>query len=225
MYFREVIVHAMDSKDDDEQFEKYLQGRVVLPIDHEKSKEYETYLSEVPEFEDPSARERAVKGDLVLTKIAVVGEVTHAGDGLPERRMLIEHVTCWWDPDTDELWDQETFCKLGKRTACWNHGNCVVKKETRAYRAVRRLGGRSNWYALRDSVERALWEQEKSINDHVDEQMNSVVRSAYEDIAALKKRTDSLAEENAGLRHQLEELRQQFNAFSLTLASPFDSFT
>ena len=213
----------MTSDDDDEQFEKYLQGRVVLPIDHEKSKEYATYLSEVPEFEDPNARERAEKGELVLTKLALVGEVTKSGDGLPERRRLIERVTCWWDPNTDELWDQETFCKLGKKISCWEHGNCVVKKETRA-QAPRRA--RSNWYALRDAVERALWEQEKSMNDHVDEQMNSVVRSACEadeDIAALRKKTASLAEENADLRHQLEQLRQQFNTFSLTLTSPFDS--
>lgn len=216
----------MTSNDDDEQFEKYLQGRVVLPIDHEKSKEYETYLSEVPEFEDPNARERAEKGELVLAKIAVVGEVTHAGDGLPERRRLIERATCWWDPDTDELWDQETFCKLGKKISCWEHGNCVVKKETRAFRGSTRFYPRSNWCALRDAVERALWEQEKSMNDHVDEQMNSVVRSACEadeDIAALKKKTALLAEENAVLRHQLEQLRQQFNTFSLTLTSPFDS--
>lgn len=68
-------------------------------------------------------------------------------------------------------------------------------------------GVRRGLLALRDAVERALWEQEKSMNDHVDEQMNSAVRSACEadeDIAALKKKTASLAEENADLRHQLE---------------------
>ena len=216
----------MTSNDEDEQFEKYLQGRVVLPIDHEKSKEYETYLSEVPEFEDPNARERAEKGELVLTKIALVAPSVPAHEGLPERRMLHQHITCWWDPNTDELWDQETFCKLGKKTSCWEHGNCVVKKETRAFRGSTRFNPRSNWYALRDAVERVLWEQEKSMNDHVDEQMNSVVRSACEadeDIAALRKKTASLAEENADLRFQLEQLRQQFNTFSLTLTSPFDS--
>lgn len=219
-------MYAMTSDDDYEHFEKYLQGRVVLPIDHEKSQEYETYLSEVPEFEDPNARARAEKGELVLTKLALVGPSVPAHEGLPERRMLHQHITCWWDPDTDELWEQETFCKLGKKISCWEHGNCVVKKETRAFRGSTRFNPRSNWYALRDSVERALWEQENSVNDRVNKQLNSAVRSACEadvDIAALKKKTASLAEENADLRHQLEELRQQFNTFSLTLTSPFDS--
>lgn len=85
----------MTSDDEDEQFEKYLQGRVVLPIDHENSQEYETYLSEIPEFEDSNARERAEKGELVLTTIAVVGPAVPAHEGLPERRMLHQHITCW----------------------------------------------------------------------------------------------------------------------------------
>ena len=222
----------MTSDDDYEHFEKYLQGRVVLPIDHEKSKEYETYLSEVPEFEDPNARERAEKGELVLTKLALVGPSVHAHEGLPERRMLHQHITCWWDPDTDEVWEQETFCKLGKKISCWEHGNCVVKKSRNyvvkgrghGFRGDR--GARLGLLILREAVERALWEQEKSVNDCVNKQLNSAVRSACEadeDIAALKKKTASLAEENADLRHQLEKLRQQFNTFSLTLTSPFDS--
>ena len=189
-------------------------------------------MSEVPEFEDPNARERAEKGELVLTKLALVGPSVPAHEGLPERRKLHQHITCWWDPDTDELWDQETFCKLGEKTSCWEHGNCVVKKSRdyvvkgrgHGFRGDR--GARLGLLVLRDAVERALWEQEKTAIDRANKQSYlRVCRAceADEEIAALKKKTASLAEENADLRHQLEELRQQFNTFSLTLTSPFDS--
>ena len=224
MFIQRRIITSMNAEHDTA-FEKYLEGRVVLPIDHERSQEYLEYLAEVPEFEDSTARERAEKGALILTKIAVVGPST----GAPERRMLYENIECWLDPKTNQLWDRETFALLGEREFSWEHGNCVLRKEKAAYCGGSRFATRANrlnWYALRDAVERALWEQEQSIYEQVEEELNSVVKGSCEtckDIVALKKEMATLANENAELRQGLEQLRQQFNTFSLTEASSVES--
>ena len=150
----------------DEDFDKYVQQRVVLPIDNEKSKLYENFLCEVPEFEDPVAKERAEKGELILTEIAVLVNLPS-----PHRKMLHEYVKCWKDMKTNEVWDEETFSYMGKSSQCKEYG-CVCYRKNKTFAPPGGRGGdrwaRMGLRALRDATERELWEQQRDMSKEVD---------------------------------------------------------
>ena len=226
------IVCAMSSSEEDEQLELgYLQGRIVLPLDYESSKRYHEYLSEVPEFEDVEARKRAEEGELVLTEIPVWRP------GNPRHEPLTETEVFWFDEDTDEVWKQETFEKMGKIARGSRWGDCLIVREPEKFA----YGGpfepqEHPWCgptkALRDAVERALWEQQKSMSEHVQDRMTDfrdalAIRLRQEQIKLRhanssrremeKERYTALEKENAALRCAVEQLQQQFNTLSLAL--------
>ena len=230
------IVCAMSSSEEDEQLELgYLQGRIVLPLDYESSKRYDEYLSEVPEFEDVEAKERAEKGELVLTEIPIWRR-TH-----PQHEPLTETEVFWFDNDTDEVWKQETFEKMGKIARShiwcdWCYGDCLIVREPEKFAfggIFEPHGDRASnaaVKALRDAVERALWEQQESMSEHVQDRMTDfrdafAIRLRQEQIKLRhanssrremeKERYTALEKENAALRCAVEQLQQQFNTLSL----------
>lgn len=220
------IVCAMSSSEEDEQLElEYLDGRVVLPLDYESSKRYDEYLSEVPEFEDVEARKRAEEGELVLTEIPIWRR-TH-----PPHEPLTETEVFWFDNDTDEVWKQETFEKMGKIARGSRWGDCLIVREPEKFAAYD-----AAVKALRDAVERALWEQQKSMSEHVQDRMSklgaarsSALRSFRDEwlypglkticsaVDSSSDRVTALEKENAALRCAVEQLQQQFNTLSLAL--------
>ena len=236
------IVCAMSSSEEDEQLELgYLQGRIVLPLDYESSKRYDEYLSEVPEFEDVEAKERAEKGELVLTEIPIWRR-TH-----PQHEPLTETEVFWFDNDTDEVWKQETFEKMGKIARShiwcdWCYGDCLIVREPEKFAfggIFEPHGDRASnaaVKALRDAVERALWEQQESMSEHVQDRMCTLGAACAEDLRSFRDewldpglkticsavdsssdRVTALEKENAALRCAVEQLQQQFNTLSLAL--------
>ena len=236
------IVCAMSSSEEDEQLElEYLQGRIVLPLDYESSKRYDEYLSEVPEFEDVEdierAKERAEKGELVLTEIPVWRP------GHPRHEPLTETEVFWFDNDTDEVWKQETFEKMGKIVR--NHirwcDHLVIREPKKfAFGGIFEPHGDrascADVRALRDAVERALWEQQESMSEHVQDRMCTLGAACAEDLRSFRDewldpglkticsavdsssdRVTALEKENAALRCAVEQLQQQFNTLSLAL--------
>ena len=230
----------------DHLFSSYIDGRVVLPINYATTEAYQEFLSEVPQFENirdvELVKRRAENGELVLADFPVWQGGVRRREKPPASA---GKEVFWWDSKTDEVWRQDTYEMIGRVTRSPKPvGDYVYIHQPKAFLRGRQLQFH-HVRALRDAVERALWEQETSMTEYVDERakglaasldsrfqtLSEVVFAIAEESEELRealldieqerelerKRLGRLEEENAELRVAVDRLQQQFNTLSLTL--------
>lgn len=239
-----LMIPAPSPDTTDSLFSSYIEGRVVLPINYATTAAYQEFLSEVPQFEDirdvEQVKRRTENGELVLADFSV-------WQGMGWSRRPSESEVFWWDSKTDEVWRQDTYEMIGTvtRSPDPRHGDYVRIRPPEAFLPLGQGATPTHVRALRDAVERALWEQETSMTEYVEERakglaasldsryqtLSEVVLAVTEESEELRealldieqerklerKRLVRLEEENAELRVAVDRLQQQFNTLSLTL--------